>query len=88
MAELKVEPKSSTPWWIWLIVALVIIVALFFIFGDNDEMDTDENYPGTETPANSPGAAIVFTPFEKEDLNTDLYAKATEFKKTGFVLIG
>jgi uncharacterized membrane protein len=55
MAELNVEPKNKSPWWIWLIIALVIIVALFFVLGNDDNTHNDrENVhdnTGTSTTA-------------------------------------
>lgn len=37
MAELDVQPKSKSPWWIWLIVAIVVLGILFFFIGGNNE---------------------------------------------------
>ena len=36
MAELDVQPKKKSPWWIWLIVALIIIVLAFLVRGCSD----------------------------------------------------
>jgi len=30
MAHLEVKPKSSRPWWLWLLIALIAIAILFF----------------------------------------------------------
>jgi len=30
MAELKVQPKSKTPWWLWLILLIVALAVLFY----------------------------------------------------------
>ncbi|GGC05129.1 OmpA family protein [Dyadobacter sediminis] len=43
MAELDVQPKKKSPWWIWLILALVIL-ALVFLFrscGKDEVADTE-----------------------------------------------
>jgi hypothetical protein len=71
MAELNVEPKNKSPWWIWLIVALVIIVALFFVLGTdehtrNDRENVHDN-TGTSTTAmyEAPKLEALFNPFER-----------------------
>ena len=40
MAEINVEKKSNFPWWIWLVVALIIIALLFFLLGGDNQADT------------------------------------------------
>lgn len=43
MAELDVQPKTNRPWWIWLILALIIL-ALLFLFrscGNNNGAQTE-----------------------------------------------
>ena len=38
MAHLEVKPKSGTPWWVWLLLALIILALLwFFLFRKNSE---------------------------------------------------
>ncbi|QRR04051.1 OmpA family protein [Dyadobacter sandarakinus] len=37
MAELDVQPKKKSPWWIWLIVAAIVIALIFFIQSRNDD---------------------------------------------------
>jgi outer membrane protein OmpA-like peptidoglycan-associated protein len=55
MAELDVQPKSSRPWWMWLILALVAIALLFFLLRscdrDDDAADTANNAETTGTTA-------------------------------------
>jgi hypothetical protein len=42
MAEINVEKKSSFPWWIWIIVGLIVVGILFFLLGgDNQTTGTD-----------------------------------------------
>lgn len=42
MAEINVEKKSSFPWWIWIIVGLIVVGLLFFLLGgDNQTTGTD-----------------------------------------------
>lgn len=40
MAELNVQPKSKSPWWIWLIAAIIILGILFFFLSDNNENES------------------------------------------------
>ena len=40
MAELDVQPKSKSPWWIWLIVAIIVIGILSYFLSGNNENDT------------------------------------------------
>lgn len=41
MAELDVQPKSKSPWWIWLVVALIILAVLYFLLAGNNENESD-----------------------------------------------
>ena len=49
MAELNVEPKSKNPWWIWLIVAIIVLGILFFFIGGNNENRNDAVPPNTDS---------------------------------------
>ena len=40
MAELNVQPKSKSPWWIWLIVAIIVLGILSYFLGGNNENDS------------------------------------------------
>ena len=48
MAELNVQPKKRTPWWVWIIL-LIVALALLYIFlgggksliGSNEPVVTD-----------------------------------------------
>ncbi|MBE9463604.1 hypothetical protein ACFP1I_11785 [Dyadobacter subterraneus] len=38
MAELDVQPKRKSPWWIWILLALVISILIYFFRScDNTE---------------------------------------------------
>lgn len=51
MAELNVQPKKQRPWWLWLLLALLALAALFFLLrGCNRETDTTND---TAVPADS-----------------------------------
>lgn len=40
MAEIPIERKSGTPWWLWLIVAAAVLALLIYMFsGDEAERD-------------------------------------------------
>jgi len=48
MAEINVEKKSSFPWWIWIIVALIVIGIIFFLVGGDDvNTGTDDRHRDT-----------------------------------------
>ncbi len=36
MAELDVQPKKSSPWWLWLLLALIALALLFYFLRDKD----------------------------------------------------
>jgi len=42
MAELNVEKKSGPPWWIWLVIGLVVVgLIIFLLTGTNNQTDAD-----------------------------------------------
>ena len=54
MAEIPVTKKSGIPWWVWAILAAIILLLLFlFLGGDDDadvaEVETDRQVVATET---------------------------------------
>lgn len=62
MAQLDVQPKSSRPWWMWLLLALVAIALLFFLLrgcdrGDDAEVATDS--VETTAPTAAPDATAT-----------------------------
>jgi len=46
MAEINVEKKSSFPWWIWIIVGLIVVGILFFLLGGDNQTGTDTTRDG------------------------------------------
>lgn len=40
MAHLEVEPKPSRPWWIWLLIAIILVGLAAFLF---DKYGTDNS---------------------------------------------
>ncbi len=48
MADIDVVPKRRTNVWLWIIVALVVIVGLWMAFGHSNPAATGEllTYPG------------------------------------------
>jgi outer membrane protein OmpA-like peptidoglycan-associated protein len=49
MAELNVQPKSSRPWWLWLLIALVGLALLFFLFRGCNRTEDATNATGATT---------------------------------------
>jgi outer membrane protein OmpA-like peptidoglycan-associated protein len=65
MAHLEVKPKSGTPWWVWLLLALVALGILYFLFRGNENDSaaiaaTDSTGTTTDTSINS-GTALAAT---------------------------
>lgn len=51
MADLDVQPKSSRPWWLWLLLALVALALLFFLLRGCDDTRDEVDNATTETTA-------------------------------------
>jgi bacteriorhodopsin len=48
MAQLDVQPKKANPWWLWLLLAVIAIIILFFVVrgcnsGDTNALTMDAN---------------------------------------------
>ena len=54
MAQLNVEPKKSSPWWLWLLLALIALALLFFLTkGCNNKSDGLTNSDTTASTSTS-----------------------------------
>lgn len=54
MAEIHVEPKkNSTPVWIWIVLALLVIGALAYFLTRNNNNTDQDNGAGTQTNTTS-----------------------------------
>ena len=42
MAEIPVTKKSGIPWWVWAILAAIILLLLFLFLGGDDDVDVAE----------------------------------------------
>jgi outer membrane protein OmpA-like peptidoglycan-associated protein len=52
MAELNVEPKQNKPWWLWLLLGLIAVLALIFLLrGCDDDRDMETDGTTTATTA-------------------------------------
>src|SRR3954453_5154888 len=50
MADLYVQPKRKTNWWIWLLLAIILIAVIYFLSkGRNKENSTVTNTTQTDT---------------------------------------
>lgn len=58
MAQLQVEPKKNSNWWIWLLVALAAIALLFFLFKGGNE---DKN-EGVLTDTSDADSSVAVAP--------------------------
>lgn len=58
MAHLEVEPKPSRPWWVWLLIAIILIALaalLINIYSNDDKQEIATN----QTQTNIPIAATI-----------------------------
>jgi outer membrane protein OmpA-like peptidoglycan-associated protein len=67
MAHLEVKPKSGTPWWVWLLLALVVLGILYFLFRGNGNDSTavaatDSTSTTTDTSMNTANAVATTEP--------------------------
>jgi outer membrane protein OmpA-like peptidoglycan-associated protein len=70
MADLEVQPKRSGPWWLWLILALIALVILFFFF-----KGCNGNKTAISGSDSSKSIAITQPDWNKVDFNA---AKSTD----------
>ncbi|MEJ7559545.1 MAG: OmpA family protein [Pedobacter sp.] len=64
MAHLEVKPKSGTPWWVWLLLALVALGILYFLFRGNGNDSTavaGTDSTGTTDTSMNTGNALAAT---------------------------
>ena len=67
MAELDVQPKRSSPWWLWLLIALIAIVILIFLFrGCNSKTTT---VSATDSTSMTKAVAVTQPDWSKVDFN-------------------
>ena len=59
MAEIPVEKKSGSSWWMWLVGLLVLLVIIWFIW---QMFDRDRQRVNTTAPAAVTGTATTTTP--------------------------
>ncbi|AKQ47592.1 membrane protein [Rufibacter radiotolerans] len=82
MANLDVQPKSSRPWWLWLLLALVALALLFFLMRGCDRNDADvDRTTTTETTTTETTAVTTDDDGDDDDwndLNLDAPAAAYE----------
>ncbi|WP_345949248.1 OmpA family protein [Mucilaginibacter sp. PAMB04274] len=75
MAHLEVKPKSGTPWWLWLLLAIIALAILLFLFkgcGNKtaDVVTTDSTAVSTDTTLNKEDALAATEPdWNKVDFN-------------------
>ncbi|WP_186292753.1 hypothetical protein [Mucilaginibacter corticis] len=43
MADINVQPKKSSPWWLWLLIAVIAVAILYFIFHGHSGQGTQNN---------------------------------------------
>lgn len=39
MAQLEVEPKKKSNWWIWVLVIAIVLIAWYFMSGNRSHVD-------------------------------------------------
>jgi len=75
MAQLDVQPKKSSPWWLWLILLIIaIIVVLFLVKGCNKKPMQTATSDSTHTSADTAGSkqpvAITQPDWNSVDFNS------------------
>ncbi|RFZ84276.1 OmpA family protein [Mucilaginibacter terrenus] len=57
MAHLEVKPKSSSPWWLWLLITLIALALVFFLVkgcgSKNSTNGSDSTATSTDTTSSS-----------------------------------
>jgi hypothetical protein len=65
MAELNVEKKSGLPWWIWLVIGLVVLGLIIFLLAGNNQTgadDGDRNRDRDDTVRRTPTTELAPKP--------------------------
>ena len=75
MAHLEVKPKSGTPWWVWLLVAIIVIaLLLFFLKGCNSKSTilatTDSTSTKTDSSSTKQAVAVTQPDWNNVDFNS------------------
>ncbi|WP_345955386.1 OmpA family protein [Mucilaginibacter sp. PAMB04168] len=83
MAELNVQPKSKTPWWLWLILLIVALALLFFFLrgcGNRAGEQTSTTTDSTTTTDTTIQLAATQPNFDSVDFNapTTTYEEITD----------
>ena len=69
MAQLKVEPKKSNPWWLWLLLSLLGLAMLYFFTRDRGSNQNDA--AESDTTANvSPAVEPMTNDWRSIDRNS------------------
>lgn len=67
MAELDVQPKRSSPWWLWLLIALIALVILIFLFKGCNSKKTMVST--TDSTSTTKTVAVTQPDWSKVDFN-------------------
>jgi len=74
MAHLEVKPKSGTPWWLWLLIAIIAIAILLFLLkgcgGKKTAATTDSTTTTTDSSSAKPAVAVTTPDFSNVDFNS------------------
>lgn len=49
MADINIQPKKSSPWWLWLLIVVIAAVILYFVFHGHSEVGTKNSADSTTT---------------------------------------
>jgi outer membrane protein OmpA-like peptidoglycan-associated protein len=72
MAQLDVQPKSSTPWWVWLLAAIFAVLALLLLFKGCNKTDTT----AVKTDTTNVTIAVTQPDFNTVDFNAPVITDA------------
>ncbi len=76
MAHLEVKPKNSTPWWVWLILALIALAILLFSLRrcNGDHMENKAGKDTLSTSTTNEKDAVAMTEPDWSSVNFNLPA--------------
>ncbi|MDT0575284.1 hypothetical protein RM533_03700 [Croceicoccus sp. F390] len=72
MAEIPVEKKGGIPWWVWLLLAAIIVALLIWAFSDDDDVEVVDNAAVVGAPVEPSVTEDTVAPVVADGAITDL----------------
>lgn len=77
MADLNVQPKSKSPWWLWLLLILIAAALLYFFMNRNNHTTSDKVV--TDSTSVTKDTALVAGATEPDWNSVDFNSPATKY---------